>query len=58
VLTAAFGDCQVATRASTTTVRIQLPDPQALKRLMDRIADLGLEVTGMHLLAPSPPFSP
>jgi hypothetical protein len=52
---AAFDDCQVTTRAGTTTLRAELPDQAALVGLIQRINGLRLEVIQVQLLAPSPP---
>jgi hypothetical protein len=53
-LRAEFDDCEVTIGAGTTTLRAELPDQGALTGLMQRISGLGLEVIGMHLVAPSP----
>lgn len=54
VLRAVFDDCEVTVGAGTTTLRADLPDEAALAGLMQRIADLRLEVVHVHLVAPPP----
>jgi len=51
-LCAAFDDCTVTLGPGTTTLRAELPDQAALWGLVQRITGLGLEVVGLHLLAP------
>ena len=53
-LRAEFDDCAITIGPGTTTLRAQLPDQAALYGLVQRIADLGLEVVHLHLVAPSP----
>ena len=53
-LRAEFDDCVVTIGRGTTTLRADLPDPEALSGLMARITGLGLEVVHLHLIAPSP----
>ena len=51
-LRTAFDDCTVTLGPGTTTLRAELPDQAALWGLVQRITGLGLEVVGLHLLAP------
>jgi hypothetical protein len=51
-LRAEFDDCKISTGPGTTTLRAELPDQGALCGLVQRIADLGLEVVDMHVVAP------
>ena len=51
---AEFDDCQVSTAPGTTTLRAELPDQAALSGLLQRIADLRLELILVQLVAPSP----
>jgi hypothetical protein len=53
-LRAEFDDCAITMGPGTTTLRAQLPDQGALYGLVQRITGLGLEVVGLHLVAPSP----
>lgn len=53
-LCAEFDDCVVTIGRGTTTLRAEVPDPEALGGLMARITGLGLEVVHLHLIAPSP----
>jgi hypothetical protein len=53
-LRAAFDDCKITTRSGRTTLRVELTDPVALFGLVERIRGLGLEVTGLHRMAPGP----
>jgi len=53
-LRAAFDDCKVSTGSGMTIIRAELPDQAALCRLVERIRDLGLELTGLHWVAPEP----
>jgi hypothetical protein len=53
-LRAAFDDCKVITGSGLTTLRVEPPDQAALYRLVERIRDLGLELTGLHRVAPEP----
>ena len=50
-LRAEFDDCKISTGPGTTTLRAELPDQGALCGLVRRIADLGLEVVDMHVVA-------
>lgn len=52
ILRAEFDDCKISTGLGTTTLRTKLPDQEALCGLVQRIADLGLEVVDMHVVAP------
>ena len=54
VLRAEFEDCEVTVGPATTTLRTELPDPAALAGLMQRIADLRLEVVHVQLVAARP----
>ncbi len=49
-LRAEFDDCKISTGPGTTTLRAELPDQGAFCGLVQRIADLGLEVIDMHVL--------
>ena len=51
---AEFDDCQVTTGPGTTTLRAELPDQAALTGLLQRIADLRLELILVQLVAPPP----
>jgi hypothetical protein len=51
---AAFDDCQVTMGPGTTILRAELPDQPAVMALLERIAGLGLELIGMHLVVPPP----
>ena len=53
-LRAAFDDCKITTRSGRTTLRVELTDPVALFGLVERMRDFGLEVTGLHRVAPPP----
>jgi hypothetical protein len=53
-LRAEFDDCAITIGPGTTTLRAQVPDPDALFRLVERITGFGLEVVHLHLVAPSP----
>jgi hypothetical protein len=50
-LRAEFDDGKISTGPCTTTLRAELPDQGALCGLVRRIADLGLEVVDMHVIA-------
>jgi len=52
MLRAEFDDCKISTGPGTTTLRTKLPDQEALCGFVQRIADLGLEVVDMHVVAP------
>ena len=54
LLSAEFDDCEVTIRPGMTTLRANVPDEAALAGLMQRIADLRLEVVHVHLVAPRP----
>ncbi len=45
-----FEDCQISVGLGTTTLRAELPDQAALWGLVQRISELGLEVTDLHLI--------
>jgi hypothetical protein len=47
-------DCEVTVGSSTTTLRAELPDQAAFAGLMQRIADLRLDVVHVVLVAPVP----
>ena len=52
-LRADFDDCEVIVGPGATTLRAELPDQAALAGLVVRLTGFGLEVIGMHLVAPS-----
>jgi hypothetical protein len=52
MLRAEFDDCKISTGPGTTTLRAELSDQGALCGFVQRIADLGLEVVDMHVVAP------
>jgi len=52
-LRAAFDDCTMTIGPGLTTLRAQLPDQAALWSLLQRIADLGLELLALRLVAPA-----
>ena len=54
VLRAEFDDCEVMVGPGTTTLRAELPDQAAFAGLMERIADLRLNVVHVNLVAPPP----
>jgi hypothetical protein len=54
-LRAEFDDCEITIGPGTTTLRAELPDQAALIGLIDRIADLRLELIHIRLAAPPPP---
>ena len=54
LLSAEFEDCEVTIGSGMTTLRANVPDEAALAGLMQRIADLRLEVVHVHLVAPPP----
>lgn len=54
LLSAEFEDCEVTIGPGTTTLRAEVPDQSAFAGLMQRIADLRLEVVHVHLVAPPP----
>jgi hypothetical protein len=51
-LRAEFDDCKIRTGPGTTTLRAELPDQRPFCGLVQRIADLGLEVVDMYVVAP------
>jgi hypothetical protein len=54
VLSTEFDDCEVTVGPGTTTLRAELPDQAAFAGLMERIADLRLNVVQVNLVAPPP----
>ena len=52
VARAEFDDCQVSVGPDTTTLLRELPDQGALHGLIQRIADLGLELIDVSVVAP------
>jgi hypothetical protein len=54
VLRGEFDDCEVTVGSGTTTLRAELPDQAAFVGLMQRIADLRLDVVHVVLVAPVP----
>jgi len=52
VARAEFDDCEVSVGPDTTTLRRELPDQGALHGLIQRVADLGLELIGVSVVAP------
>ena len=54
LLSAEFEDCEVIVGSGMTTLRAELPDEAAFAGLMQRIAELRLEVVYVHLVAPPP----
>ena len=50
-----FDDCEVTVGPGTTTLRAELPDQAAFAGLMQRIADLRLDVVHVHLVATPAP---
>jgi hypothetical protein len=48
---AAFDDCEVSVGQDTTTLRVGLPDPAALWRIVERMIGLGLNLIEMRLVA-------
>lgn len=54
-LRAEFDDCGVIVGPATTTLRAEVPDQAALWGIVQRIIGLGLEVTNVNLVVPSPP---
>ena len=47
-----FDDCEVSVGPDTTTLLRELPDQGALHGLIQRIADLGLELIDVSVVAP------
>ena len=54
VLREEFDDCEVTVGAGTTTLRAELPDQAAFAGLLQRIADLRLDIVHVILVAPQP----
>jgi hypothetical protein len=54
VLREEFDDCEVTVGSGTTTLRAELPDQAAFVGLMQRIADLRLDVVHVVLVALAP----
>lgn len=54
VIRAEFDDCAVIVGPDTTTLRAHLPDQGALRGLVQRIMDLGLDLVDLHLVTPVP----
>jgi len=52
---AEFDDCELIIGPAATTLRAEVTDQAALWGLMQRIIGLGLAVTSLNLVAPSPP---
>jgi hypothetical protein len=52
VARAEFDDCEVSVRPDTTTLLRELPDQGALHGLIQRVADLGLELIDVSVVAP------
>jgi hypothetical protein len=52
VARAEFDDCEVSVGPDTTTLRRELPDQGALHGLIQRVADLGLELIGVSVVPP------
>jgi hypothetical protein len=50
VARAEFDDCEVSVGPATTTLRRELPDQCALYGLIQRVADLGLELIGVNVV--------
>jgi hypothetical protein len=53
-LRAQFDDCKVSLGPDTTTLRAELADQAAFSGLVQRIAELRLEIIHMRLVAPLP----
>ena len=51
VLCSVFDDCEVSIGPHSTTLRAEVSDPAALSGLMQRIADLRLQVTNVRLVS-------
>ncbi len=49
-LRAEFDDCEVSVGPDTTTLHRELPDQGALHGLIQRVADLGLELIGISVV--------
>ena len=54
LLSAEFEDCEVTIGSGTTTLHAEVPDQAAFAGLMQRIANLRLEVVHVQLVAPRP----
>jgi sugar phosphate isomerase/epimerase len=52
VARAEFDDCEISAGPDTTTLHRELPDQGALYGLIQRVADLGLELIGISVVAP------
>jgi hypothetical protein len=52
VVRAEFDDCEVSVGPDTTTLHRELPDQGALHGLIQRIANLGLELIDVSIVAP------
>ena len=50
VVRAEFDDCEVSVGPDTTTIHRELPDQGALHGLIQRVADLGLELIGIRVV--------
>ena len=51
VLCSIFDDCEISVGPHSTTLRAELPDTAALSGLMQRLADLRLQVTNVRLVS-------
>jgi len=51
VVRAEFDDCEVSVGQDTTTLRVGLPDPAALWRIIERMMGLGLHLIELRLVA-------
>jgi hypothetical protein len=51
VLCSVFDDCEVSIRPHSATLRAEVSDPAALSGLRQRITDLRLQVTSVHLVS-------
>ena len=52
VVRAEFDDCEVSVGPSTTTLHLELADQGALHGLLQRIANFGLELIDVSVVAP------
>lgn len=52
VVRAEFDDCEVSVGPSTTTLHLELADQGALYGLLQRIANFGLELIDVSVVAP------
>lgn len=50
VLCSVFEDCEISIGPHSTTMRAEVPDQAALCGLMERLADLRLQVTNVRLV--------